>query len=84
MTCSLDGYGQGSLVLCTVAGDSSGKDFSSLRYVAFQLVYVLVIDLVVLFSAEYANFLSSASASSLHGRVSISIFTVSHGLFLLF
>ena len=60
MACSLDRYGKRSLMLCTVACDSSRKDFSSLRYVSLELVYVLVIDLVVLFATEYADFLSSA------------------------
>ena len=34
MTCALDSYSQGSLVLCTVACDTAGKDFSSLGYVS--------------------------------------------------
>ena len=34
VTCALDSYGQGSLVLCTVACDTAGKDFSSLGYVS--------------------------------------------------
>ncbi len=35
MTGSLDRYGKRSLMLCTVAGDPSGKDLSSLGYVSF-------------------------------------------------
>ena len=34
MTCALDSYSQGSLVLCTVACDTAGEDFSSLGYVS--------------------------------------------------
>ena len=63
MTRPLDGNGQRSLVLRAVAGDPSGKDLASLGYVSFQLVHVLVIDDVI-FSAKYADFLSSAHAAS--------------------
>ena len=86
MTSSLDSYGHCSLMLCTSSGNSSRKDLSSLGNVSFQFVNILVIDLVVLFATEYANFLSSASASSLHGRIAFLCFIVSHVLlsFLIF
>ena len=79
VTCSLDSNSQSSLMFCTVSGDSSRKDLSSLGNVSFQFVNILVIDLVILFATEYANFLSSASASSLHGRIAFLCFIVSHG-----
>ena len=81
MACSLDCYRESSLVLRAVACDSSGKDLASLRNILAKLVDILVIDLAHLFAAEYADFLSSASASSLHRRVA-SIFCISHCEFL--
>ena len=70
VTCSLDRYSERSLMLCTVACDSSRKDLTSLRDVSLELVYILLIDLVVLFTTENANFFSSAhAASSLHRSI---------------
>ena len=67
MTCALDSYSQSSLVLCTVACDTAGKDFSSLGYVSLQLVYILIVNYAILVAAEYADFLSSAhTARSSH------------------
>lgn len=34
MTCTLNSYSQCPLMLCTVAGDTAGKDFTSLGYVS--------------------------------------------------
>ena len=84
MTCSLNCNRQCTLMLCTVSGDSSGKDLASLRNILAQLSCILVIDLIIFFAAEYANFFSSASASSLHGRIrSFASVIVSHDGFLL-
>src|SRR5699024_3102063 len=46
--------------------------------------HIFVADLVVLFSTEYADFFSSASASSLHGRIRSLTFIVSHDCYLLY
>ena len=64
VSCSLDCYCKSSLMLCTVSCDSSRKDFSSLGNILLKLCYVLVIDLVILFTTEYADFFSSAGRSS--------------------
>ena len=70
-------------MLCTVACDSSRKDLTSLRDVSLELVYILVIDLIVLFTTENANFFSSAhAASSLHRSIA-SIFIECHCMTLL-
>ncbi len=69
MTCSLNSNCQRSLMFCTVSGDSSGKNLTSLRYVSFQFCDILVINLIVFFSTEYTYFFSSAAASSLHRRI---------------
>ena len=85
MTCSLDGDSERSLMLRTVPGDPSGKDLSSLGNILPKLCYILVIDLIVLFSTEHTDFFSSAAASSLHGRIrSFTSIIISHDAFLLF
>ena len=64
LACSLDCDCQSSLMLCAVAGNSSGKDLASLRNILLQLRYILVIDLVVLFSTEHADFFPSVYRSA--------------------
>ena len=59
LTCSLDSYGELSLVKSAVAGNTSGEDLSSLGNELSELCYVLVIDAVNLILAEDANLLSS-------------------------
>ena len=77
-------YSKGSLMLCAISCDSSGKDFASFRNILSELCCILVVDFVILFSAEYAYFLSSAAASSFHGRVrSFTSVCICHGWFLL-
>ena len=79
VTCSLDSYCQSSLMFCTVSCDSSRKDFSSFRDISLQFVYILVIDFVVFFTTENADFFSSASAaSSLEAAFWTISFIVSH------
>ena len=69
MSCSLNSYGKRSLMLCTITGDSAGKNFSSFRYISFQFVCILVIYHII-FAAEYTDFFSSAhSASPLHRSI---------------
>src|SRR5699024_9632693 len=84
VTCSLDSNCQSSLMFRTVSCDSSGKNLSSFGNILSQFCYILVIDLIIFFAAEYTNFFSSASASSLHGRVRSFASIVSHDSFLLF
>ena len=48
-----------------------------------EFCYILVIDFIVFFTAEYTNFFSSASASSLHWRVASITSIVSHDSYLL-
>ena len=85
MTCSLDRYGKRSLMLCTVAGNSSRQDLAALGNVFPKLCYILVIDLIVLCSAEHSDFFSSAAAASLHWRIwSFASVIVSHVGSLLF
>ena len=64
MSCSLDCYCKSSLMFCTVSCDSSRKNFSSFRNIFLLFCYILVIDLVIFFSTEYADFFSSASRTS--------------------
>lgn len=79
MARSLDCNGKRSLMLCTVACDSSREDLSSLRDVLFQLCHVFVINLVIFFSAEYAYFFPSAyRASSLEAALRSASLFVSH------
>ena len=59
LTSSLDSYGELSLVKSAVAGNSSGKDLSSLGHELSELSYILVINSVNLILAEDANLLSS-------------------------
>ena len=51
-------------MLCTVSGDTTRKDLASLRDILLQLRYILVIDLIIFFSAEHADFLSSMHRSA--------------------
>lgn len=46
-------------MLCASTGNTTRKDLTSLRYILLQLSCILVIDYVI-FTTEYANFLSSA------------------------
>ena len=55
----LDSYGKLTLVKSASAGNTSGKDFSSLRYELSELCNVLVINSLNLILAEDANLLSS-------------------------
>lgn len=72
MTSSLNSYSQSSLVLCAGAGDSSGKNLTSLGYVSLKLVNILVIDAVsFLLSTENANLLSSADYSLSHRSIAL-------------
>jgi hypothetical protein len=59
LACSLDSYGELSLVKSAVAANTSGKDLSSLGNELSELSYVLVINVRNLILAEDANFLSS-------------------------
>ena len=56
---SLDCYGELSLVKSTSAGNTSGKNLSSLGNELSELSYILVIDAVNLILTEDANLLSS-------------------------
>ena len=64
MAGSLDRDSECSLMLCAVSGDAARKDLASLRDILLQLCYILVIDLVILFPAEYADFLPSVHRSA--------------------
>ena len=78
MTSSLNSYGQCSLMLCAIAGDTTRKDLASLRHVSLQLVGILVINYIIL-TAEYTNFLSSAkSAFFSHRRIGFLSLIKSH------
>ena len=83
MSCSLNFNCKSSLMFCTVSCDSSWKDFTSFRNIFSEFCYILVIDFIIFFTAEYTNFFSSASASSLHWRVRSFASIVSHDCFLL-
>ncbi len=63
LTSTLDSGGKLSLVLSTVAGDTAGKDLSSLRDILTKLVSILVIDYVVL-TAENAHLSTSCVHSA--------------------
>ena len=58
-SCSLDSLGNGSLVHCACASDSSREDLSSLCDVFLKSLCILVVDLLVLISTELADFTSS-------------------------
>ena len=78
MTCSLNRCRQRSLMLCTVAGNTTGKNLPSLRYVSFQLVGILVIDYVIL-AAEYTNLPFPADSTPLsHRAVGFLCLIISH------
>ena len=66
MTCPLDGNRQCSLMLRTVAGDSSRKNLTSLGYISFQLIGILIVNYTILLPSEYTYFFSSAHAASSH------------------
>ena len=84
MAGSLDRHCQSSLMLCTVACDAAGKDLASFRDILAQLGCILVIDLVILLTAEYADLFSPAAASSLHRRIrSLASVRKCHDIFLL-
>ena len=53
-------------MLRTVACDPAGKDLPSLGYISFQLVDILIADLVILLATEHTYFFSSNQASSMH------------------
>ena len=59
LSCSLDCYGELSLVKSAGTGYASGEDLSSLGNKLSELCYVLVVDSVNLILAEDANLLSS-------------------------
>ena len=58
-SCSLDGLCNCSLVHCACACDSSREDLTSLCDVFLKSLCILVVDLLVLVSAELADFTSS-------------------------
>ena len=62
MASTLDRCCQLALMFCTVSGDSSRKDFSSLGDISLQLIDVLIADLIIL-AAENADFLSSVETA---------------------
>ena len=85
MTRSLDCYCKSSLMLCTVACDSSWKNLSSLRNISFQLIGILIINHAVLLTAENTYFFSSANAASSHfGAFGFIRFIECHWYFLLY
>jgi len=59
LTCSLNSYGELSLVKSAGAGNTSGEDLSSLGNELSELSYILVINSINLVLAEDANLLSS-------------------------
>ncbi len=59
LACSLNSYGELSLVKSASAGNTSGEDLCSLGNELSELSNILVIDLVYLILAEDANLLSS-------------------------
>ena len=82
MTCSLNSNSQSSLMFCTVSCDSSRKDLTSLRNIFSEFCYILVIDLIVFFTAEYtvssARTPGSATGSGL-GLAIVKTITERHG-----
>ena len=59
LTCSLNSYGELSLVKSAVARNTSGEDLRSFGNELSELCYVLVINIRNLVLAEDANLLSS-------------------------
>ena len=62
MSCALDGYGHGPLMLSAVAGDSAGENFSPLGDELPKLSHVFIIDNINLIRAirAYAFFAAAA------------------------
>lgn len=71
MSCTFDRERDRSLMLCTVSGDSSRKNFTSLGNIMSQLCSILVADRAV-FSAENTD-LSSSSRGSSSGTIFFSV-----------
>ena len=59
LTCSLDSYGELTLVKSAVSANTSGEDLCSLGNELSELCNILVVDLRYLILAEDANLLSS-------------------------
>lgn len=76
MTSALNCVLELSLVLCASAGDSAGKDLSSLADELLELCAVLVIDVFNLILAEDADLLSLTR--SLTSRTNICCFLIFH------
>ena len=77
MTRALNSYGDGSLMLRAVAGNSSGKNLTTLGNKSLKLVYILIINTGSgLIRTESANLLLSARHSLLHRSILIILFSV--------
>ena len=76
MTSALDSNLELTLVLCTSAGNSAGKDLASLADELLKLCAVLVIDIINLVLAEDANLFSLAGR--LADRAYIGVFCIFH------
>ena len=79
LSCTLDSGVDLALMLCTSTRNSSRKDLTSLRNELTQTRNVLVIDIVDMLRAEYANFLSLAVRTE---AASIFIRLIHNNLFL--
>ena len=69
MTGAFDRYCQRSLMFRAVSCDPPRKDLAPLRYISLELICVLVADLVIFLTAEYADFSPPAAASLLIWRI---------------
>ena len=65
VTCSLDSISEFSLVLSAGTGYTAGKNLRTFGNELSESCNIFVIDVFNFFSAEYANFLSSAVCSVL-------------------
>lgn len=86
MSCSLNGYGELSLMLCASTGDSAREDLSSLGYALTKSCNVLIVNMLDLVCAELAYLLLLASLElllllSVHGIHLLSTAAVGSGLF---
>ena len=81
LTCTLYSYGQCSLMLSAVPGNSSRKDLSTLGNVLPYKICILIIDYLIRICTEYTYFLTSAHRSSSHGsRILLLCLIVRHNV----
>ncbi len=84
MSCSLNGYGELSLMLCASTGDSARENLGSLGYALAKSCNVLIVDMLDLVCAELTDLLLLASLElllllSVHGIHLLSTAAVGSG-----